>query len=113
MLAPSRKSADRHEAASRVKAWTRERFSLGAEGDIAAYIVSRIFPVGVFSSVMGFVTTASSSASATGATLLSITLAATGSYNLYLTICGISVFIGSLMFILLKPNRQAQPQPAA
>jgi nitrate reductase delta subunit len=34
MLAPSRKSADRHQAASRVKAWARERFSLGAEATI-------------------------------------------------------------------------------
>ena len=31
MLAPSRKRPDRLEAAARVKAWTRARFSLGAE----------------------------------------------------------------------------------
>jgi len=34
MLAPSRKSPDRLEAASRVKAWTRARFSLPADSII-------------------------------------------------------------------------------
>jgi nitrate reductase delta subunit len=34
MLAPSRKSADRLEAASRVKAWTRSRFSLASDATI-------------------------------------------------------------------------------
>jgi nitrate reductase delta subunit len=34
MLAPSRKGSDRLEAASRVKAWTRARFSLGADATI-------------------------------------------------------------------------------
>ena len=69
-------------------------FSFGAEGDIAAYIVSRKFPVAVYSSVMGLVTMAMSAASATGATLLSITLDATGGFNLYLVICAVSVFTG-------------------
>jgi hypothetical protein len=34
MLAPSRKTSDRLEAASRVKAWTRARFSLPADSII-------------------------------------------------------------------------------
>jgi nitrate reductase delta subunit len=34
MLAPSRKSPERLEAASRVKAWTRARFSLAADSII-------------------------------------------------------------------------------
>ena len=34
MLAPSRKAPDRLEAASRVKAWTRARFSLPADSII-------------------------------------------------------------------------------
>jgi predicted MFS family arabinose efflux permease len=85
-------------------------FSFGAEGDIAAYIVSRKFPVAVYSSVMGLVTMAMSAASATGATLLSITLTATGGFNLYLVICAASVFLGSLMFLLLAtgPGRQVE-----
>jgi MFS family permease len=81
-------------------------FAFGAEGDIAAYIVSRKFPVAVYSSVMGLVTMAMSAASATGATLLSITLKATGGFNLYLMICAVSVFLGSLMFLLLPTGRR-------
>jgi predicted MFS family arabinose efflux permease len=76
-------------------------FAFGAEGDLAAYIVSRKFPVAVYSSVMGLVTMAMSASSAAGATLLSVTLKATGGYNLYLVICAASVFVGSLMFLLL------------
>ena len=34
MLAPFRKSSERLEAASRVKAWTRARFSLGSDSTI-------------------------------------------------------------------------------
>jgi predicted MFS family arabinose efflux permease len=85
-------------------------FAFGAEGDIAAYIVSRKFPVAVYSSVMGLVTMAMSAASATGATLLSITLKATGGFNLYLMICAVSVFLGSLMFLLLGSGRRDEAQ---
>jgi predicted MFS family arabinose efflux permease len=87
-------------------------FAFGAEGDIAAYIVSRKFPVAVYSSVMGLVTMAMSAASATGATLLSITLKATGGFNLYLVICAVSVFLGSLMFLLLSAGRRDQARRA-
>jgi predicted MFS family arabinose efflux permease len=88
-------------------------FAFGAEGDIAAYIVSRKFPVAVYSSVMGLVTMAMSAASATGATLLSITLKATGGFNLYLMICAVSVFLGSLMFLLLATGRRGEAREAA
>jgi hypothetical protein len=44
MLAPSRKSADRHQAASRVKAWTRARFSLGAEATILVTEIESVQP---------------------------------------------------------------------
>jgi predicted MFS family arabinose efflux permease len=88
-------------------------FSFGAEGDIAAYIVSRKFPVAVYSSVMGLVTMAMAAASAMGATLLSITLKATGGFNLYLVICAASVFAGSLMFLLLGTGHRGEAQREA
>jgi predicted MFS family arabinose efflux permease len=84
-------------------------FSFGAEGDIAAYLVSRNFPVAVYSSVMGLVTMAMSASSALGAALLSITLTMTGSFDLYLLICAGAVLAGSLMFLLL-PDRRAEPE---
>lgn len=76
-------------------------FSFGAEGDIAAYLVSRKFPVAVYSSVMGLVTMSMSASSAAGATLLSISLTATGGFDFYLMVCAAAVFAGSLMFLLL------------
>lgn len=88
-------------------------FSFGAEGDIAAYLVSRKFPAAVYSSVMGLVTMAMAASSAAGATLLSITLNLTGGFNLYLMICAASVFAGSLMFLLLPTGRQEARRGAA
>ncbi|MDR2858711.1 MAG: MFS transporter [Novosphingobium sp.] len=82
-------------------------FSFGAEGDIAAYIVSRKFPVAVFSSVMGLVTMAMSASSASGAALLSFTLTATGGFNLFMAISAAAVFAGSMMFLLLADRHQA------
>jgi hypothetical protein len=44
MLAPPRKSPDRHEAASRIKAWTRTRFSLGADTTILVTEIESVQP---------------------------------------------------------------------
>ena len=44
MLVPSRKSPERHAAASRVKAWTRARFSLGAEATILVTEIESVQP---------------------------------------------------------------------
>lgn len=85
-------------------------FSFGAEGDIAAYLVSRKFPVAVYSSVMGLVTMAMSVSSAIGAALLSFTLKVTGKFDLFLLVCAAAVFAGSLMFLLLPSGRSAEQQ---
>jgi MFS family permease len=73
----------------------------GAEGDIAAYLVSRHFEVRVFSTVMGFVGAAIAGGSAGGALLLSITLRNGHSYAPYLLIGAISTLVGAVLFFTL------------
>lgn len=81
--------------------------SYGAEGDLVGYLISRNFNVRIFSSVLGLMTAAIATSSAAGAILLAISLAATGSYVLFLTSCGVAVVIGSLLFLLLKSQPEA------
>jgi MFS family permease len=76
-------------------------FAFGAEGDVVAYLVARQFGVNVYSSVMGLLTMVMSFSSALGAALLSLILARTGGYELYLVIVGTSVLIGASMLLLL------------
>lgn len=81
-------------------------FAFGGEGDIVAYIVSRKFPVAIYSSVMGLVTMAMSTSTSLGALLLSWMLATTGDYEAFLVTSAIAVFIGSLLFLFLREKRE-------
>lgn len=97
-------------------------FAFGAEGDIVAFLVARHFAVDIYSSVLGLLTSAMSFSTAAGAALLSITLAQTGGFELYLVIVGTSVLIGAASLLLLgggkAPDRRAKeveevvPHPA-
>jgi MFS family permease len=82
-------------------------FAFGAEGDIVGFLVARHFGVGVYGSVMGLLTCAMSFSTASGAALLSLTMAETGGYNLYLTIVGVAVLIGSSLLLLLGRTPEA------
>jgi MFS family permease len=73
----------------------------GAEGDIAAYLVSRHFEVRVFSTVMGFVGAAIAGGSSAGALLLSVTLRHWDSYEPYLFIGAGTTLMGALLFFML------------
>lgn len=76
-------------------------FSFGAEGDILGFLVARHFGVSIYGSVMGLLTFATASSTALGALLLSITLAKTGGYELYLVIVGVAVIVGASLLLLL------------
>jgi len=76
-------------------------FAFGAEGDIVAFLVARHFGVEIYSSVMGLLTCAMSFSTAMGAVLLSVILAKTGGYELYLVIVGTAVLVGASMLLLL------------
>ncbi|WP_395397365.1 MFS transporter [Novosphingobium sp. BL-8A] len=81
-------------------------FAFGAEGDIVAFLVGACFPVRVFGSVMGLLTGAISLSAASGAMLLSFTLARTGGYDLFLQISGCAVIAGAGLLLLLGRQKQ-------
>jgi MFS family permease len=87
-------------------------FAFGAEGDIVAFLVVRIFGVEIYSSVMGLMTAAMSMTTSTGAWLSGVTLRETGNYTLFLTITGTTVLIGAMLFLLLPAASRRTPRLA-
>lgn len=78
--------------------------SFGAEGDLVSFLVVRAFGVRVYSTVMGMMTAAISIAASLGAILLGVILKNGGGFAPFLTLCGATVLLGSLLFLLLpKP----------
>ena len=85
-------------------------FAFGAEGDILAFLVARHFGVGIYSSTLGLLTAAASFSTASGAALLSLTMARTGGFDLYLVIVAICSLVGAASILMLGKYR---PPPAA
>jgi MFS family permease len=83
--------------------------AVGAEGDLIGVLVARAFGVSIYGSVMGLVTAAISLATASGALMLSLLLRWYGNYTIFLTVCGATVVIGSVMFLLLPASATAAP----
>lgn len=75
--------------------------SMGAEGDITAYLVVRHFGVQVYSSVLGLMTAVLGIATSIGSVILSITLDWTNGYATFVLFGGIVTVIGSALFMLL------------
>lgn len=88
-------------------------FSFGAEGDILGFLVARHFGVKIYGSVMGLLTFATASSTALGALLLSVTMARTGGYDLYLVIAGVAVLIGASLLLLLGEGREPTEEDKA
>lgn len=87
-------------------------FAFGAEGDIVGYLVAKRFGVQIYGSVMGLLTAIMSASASLGAILLSITLARTGNFNLFLTIVGTAVIAGACLFLLLHRENRAEAAAA-
>jgi MFS family permease len=87
--------------------------ALGAEGDVMGYLTVRYFGVEIYSSVLGIVTAGVATSFALGSLLLSLTLRATGSYSLFLIICGLAGLVVGGVFMLLKRQPVAQTPVAA
>jgi len=85
--------------------------AFGAEGDVVAYLVVHNFGVRIYSSVLGLMTAIISSSASLGALLLGFTLSITDTFVLFLNICGVTVLVGGLLFLLLR--NPAPPQGAA
>lgn len=72
--------------------------SLGAEGDVAGYLVMQYFPVEVYSSVLGMVIGAIAFASGVGGLLLSAMLSAGGAFTGFLLMSGVAALVGGTLF---------------
>lgn len=79
----------------------------GAEGDVAAYLVSRRFGLRVFSLVLGLVGASIAGGAALGSLLLSLSLSQWDSYAPFLMFSAVVTLIGAGMFLLLgrRPER--------
>jgi MFS family permease len=75
--------------------------SLGAESDLAAYLVMRYFPFEVYGTVLGLVVTCMALSAALGAVLLSFTLRLTDTFDMYMLIAGAASLAGGSLFLLL------------
>jgi MFS family permease len=76
--------------------------SYGVEGDILTYLAARYFPLEIYSTVLGLLLGSVGAAMALGAAILSITLAQTETYRLFMLIAAAGVVIGSLNFLWLR-----------
>ncbi len=83
--------------------------SFGGEGDIVPYLVTRYFPVPIYSTTLGLLSSAMGGAMGAGAALLAFTLRSAGGYETYLTTAAICAAIGSSMFLLLGVRRYQRP----
>lgn len=76
-------------------------FSVGAEGDVAAYLATRYFRPELYSSVVGLFASAMAISALIGAFVLNRIVAATNGYSLFLLIASVSVLFGAVLFLLL------------
>ncbi len=75
--------------------------SMGAELDIATYMVMRWFRPEIYSSVYGLIAAGTGMSGVGGSLLLSITLKYSGGFDLYLYICAVAMATGAAIFLLL------------
>jgi predicted MFS family arabinose efflux permease len=78
--------------------------SLGAEGDVVAYLVVRNFGVRIYSSVHSLLAATVAIAAVLGSLLLSVILKVYFTFAPFLMLTGILVLIGSALFLLLPRN---------
>ena len=85
--------------------------SMGAEGDIYAYLVVRHFGVQIYSSVLGLTTAVLGIATSVGSVILSLTLARTDSFAPFVLFSGVITVVGSALFLLLGRESVARRIP--
>ncbi len=79
----------------------------GAEGDVAAYLVTRYFDLVTYGFVMGMVASAMSASSASGALMLSITLRNNENYMPFLLFATAVTIVGAALFLGLSKRPPA------
>lgn len=80
--------------------------SFGAEADILAYVTAEYFPMSIYSTVMGLLTTSVGLAIGLGSGLLSYMLAKTDSFTAFLLLGGTLVLLGGLNLLRLNPDKR-------
>jgi MFS family permease len=86
--------------------------SVGAEGDVIAYLVVHNFGVRLYSTVHSITSSATSIASVAGALLLSYILKLYGNYAPFFAVSGVLAILASVLFLLLPRNPQVEDEPA-
>jgi MFS family permease len=86
--------------------------SLGAESDLAAYLVMRFFKLEIYGTVLGLVVTALALSASLGSIVLSATLHMTGSFSAYLFIGAAFCLAGAALFLMLG-SREPVAAPLA
>lgn len=76
--------------------------SLGAEGDVAAYLVMRYFPIEVYSTVLGVVIGSIAFAAGIGGLVLSALLRLSGDFTPFLGFSGVAALLGGALFLGLR-----------
>lgn len=82
--------------------------SLGAEGDVLAFIVRRYFRLEIFSTVLGLVISGLALSVTLGSLLLSLMLKLTDSYDLFMIFASVSALAGGVMLFLLRREQTVQ-----
>jgi MFS family permease len=82
----------------------------GAEGDVAAYLVTRYFDIRTYGFVMGMVASALSAASSAGALVLSATLRGGESYMTFLLVAVAVTLVGASLFLGLNKRPPASAE---
>jgi MFS family permease len=85
--------------------------SVGAEGDVIAYLVVRNFGVRLYSTVHSITSSATAVAAVAGALLLSYTLKLYGHYAPFFAVSGVLAILASALFLLLPRNPQVEDEP--
>jgi MFS family permease len=89
--------------------------SLGAESDLAAYLVMRFFKLEIYGTVLGLVVTALALSASLGSVVLSTVLHLTGSFSAYLFIGAAFCLAGAALFLTLgsrEPYSAVEPASA-
>ncbi len=83
--------------------------SLGAESDLAAYLVMRFFPLAIYGTVLGLVVTSLALSASLGSLVLGAVLHLTGSFSAYLVIGAACSLGGAGLFLMLGRQPAAMP----